>query len=268
VGAAGYRWLKYVPNGLLKTAQAAEWRLQAWMLGKPPTVVFRGIGFDARAPLAHTNTPPRTSGGGFSDYDDLADFDGRFDSRSTLGGARRSHDRAPPPPPPPQGKRGLFGRLRRASAAKTAAPAPERDPDVDPGGSLRSHAASTPSLGSPPPSPAPYAAGSAHQAALANALIAAAHAEAARGVHGDLLRILNHAGRPWGFASAAYPHALRVWLGARDDKVGAGGVRWMEKAVGPGRCAVELVPGADHALMYNSAVVVQALEHVREAWPL
>jgi hypothetical protein len=45
---AGYKWLKYVPTGILKTAQAAEWKVQAWMLGKPPTVAYRGIGYDAK----------------------------------------------------------------------------------------------------------------------------------------------------------------------------------------------------------------------------
>ncbi|KAI0348692.1 hypothetical protein BDW22DRAFT_1366655 [Trametopsis cervina] len=106
---SSYKWLKYVPNGILKTAQAAEWKVQAWMLGKPPTIAYQGIGFDVKA-----TSPPPTSydaslplsptfgrGDGHggddaetrsrsseSDYDDLRDFDGRFESRSTLG--RRS----------------------------------------------------------------------------------------------------------------------------------------------------------------------------------
>ena len=111
--SAGYKWLKYVPNGILKTAQAAEWKMQAWMLGKPPTIAYQGIGFDVKAacgpqssqsplllsPQSGASDAPfsptaddhegRSSGsGGFSDYDDLRDFDGRFESRSTLG--RRS----------------------------------------------------------------------------------------------------------------------------------------------------------------------------------
>lgn len=31
---SGYRWLRYVPEGVIKTAQAAEWKLQNWRLGK------------------------------------------------------------------------------------------------------------------------------------------------------------------------------------------------------------------------------------------
>ena len=139
----GYRWLKYVPNGILKTAQAAEWKVQAWMIGKPPKITYEGIGYNAKAPVSSatynidssghfvrarsrtnpfddepqrdetedfsshveikrtksrtsaksspyaTDRPstarPSVSGGStFSDYDDLADFTGRFDSRATF----------------------------------------------------------------------------------------------------------------------------------------------------------------------------------------
>ncbi|CDR98672.1 uncharacterized protein SPSC_02490 [Sporisorium scitamineum] len=30
---SGYRWLRYVPDGVIKTAQAAEWKIQSWKLG-------------------------------------------------------------------------------------------------------------------------------------------------------------------------------------------------------------------------------------------
>jgi pimeloyl-ACP methyl ester carboxylesterase len=105
----GYKWLKYVPNGILKTAQAAEWKVQAWMIGKPPTIAFEGIGYNAQTPARsspdHRTSSPRPNGNldgakpslpegrprpsigssNFSEYDDLGDFDGRFESRSTLG---------------------------------------------------------------------------------------------------------------------------------------------------------------------------------------
>lgn len=29
----GYKWLRYIPDGVIKTAQAAEWRMQGWRLG-------------------------------------------------------------------------------------------------------------------------------------------------------------------------------------------------------------------------------------------
>jgi pimeloyl-ACP methyl ester carboxylesterase len=384
---AGYKWLKYVPNGILKTAQAAEWKLQAWMIGKPPKVAFRGIGFDVNAPI--TSSPsmvssvsegaprPSIGSGGFSDYDDLQDFDGRFDSRSTLGRPSISSRTKSTPlvpgkagKPTPQGPppSGFFSRFRKSStSSKTqgssskdqqagsrlrglrsvgsfkgragssqsktpsiasistssipALPSCDLGPeafawlatqdgadsvtDLPPSESYanhslpRSHArqrsvshsvktASLPSLPStlspisapsaslPPSSPvspiSPFAASSAHQAALANALIAASHAEAARGVHPDLLQILNHSGRPWGFSYATYPHPVRVWYGDRDEKIAEGAVRWMERTMGPslgpgrGGCSVKVVRGADHALMYNSMVVIEALEQIRESW--
>ncbi|KAJ3990503.1 hypothetical protein F5890DRAFT_1398783 [Lentinula detonsa] len=99
--SAGYKWLKYVPNGILKTAQAAEWKLQTWMIGKPPTLAWEGIGYTAQqankpsttsspgSSSVYSETYPRPSlaSSSFSAYDDLRDFDGRFESRSTLGTA-------------------------------------------------------------------------------------------------------------------------------------------------------------------------------------
>ncbi|GAA5901759.1 alpha/beta fold hydrolase [Sporobolomyces salmoneus] len=35
--AGMYKYLKYVPSGVLKTAQTAEWKIQGWRLGKAPT---------------------------------------------------------------------------------------------------------------------------------------------------------------------------------------------------------------------------------------
>ncbi|KAF9650656.1 hypothetical protein BDM02DRAFT_3127487 [Thelephora ganbajun] len=116
---AGYKWLKYVPNGLLRTAQAAEWKVQAWMLGKPPTIAYEGIGFDpqqereqvndnGQIPIDPTSSTqrlpcqndisnqhlvsppadgrPSISSSVFSEYDDLRDFEGRFESQSTVRG--------------------------------------------------------------------------------------------------------------------------------------------------------------------------------------
>lgn len=99
---AGYKWLKYVPSGLIKTAQTAEWKMQGWKIGKPPTIPFEGIGFDRTAPVSSYNSIPE---GGLaspisdqhppsfnsSDYDDLADFNGRFGSSSTLATNSASH---------------------------------------------------------------------------------------------------------------------------------------------------------------------------------
>lgn len=355
------------------------------MLGKPPTIAYRGIGYNAKSamstppntsarrypdkdttptqslPVPRTGRRPSFTSSVFSDYDDLRDFEGRFDSRSTLGarstGSQRSrtlseskpqpsfarktskgfltrlkggsHHPQPPSPDKPSSLAGgrklkalrSMSSLRRSptiqsNKGSTFATPPQVPPpltfdvglDLDaskwssasagdcPGGpsippSERSnrrvagrrslsHSAtsrsSPPSLSSPPRTNVPLspttdekasiAATSAYQAALGNALIAAAHAESSRGTHGDLLQILNHDQQPWEFSYAAYPHTVRVWYGDRDEKIAENAVRWMERTMGPGRCRVKVVRGADHGLMYRSSVVVDVLERVRGVW--
>ncbi|KAG8219974.1 hypothetical protein J3R82DRAFT_979 [Butyriboletus roseoflavus] len=388
--SGGYKWLKYVPNGILKTAQAAEWKIQAWMLGKPPTVAYRGIGYTAPPspskpychqpdttadfdslsqpePLGNSSVYPSQSdprrrmsvaSSLFSDYDDLRDFDGRFGSQSTLG-ARSMNQQTRR-----KTSRGILGRLKQsksASQSQPPSPAAETAHQSTVGkklktlrsmGSLKGRAGANgskvdkPSLPSPRlpqpisvdvglglsdfdwsnqptspvartltpspknvpqpvkpvnsvrlvdtnidksmiKSPLPRQAGrrsisfsassaaapsvitttsSSYQAALGNALIAASHAEASKGTHSDLLQILNHDHRPWGFSYTDYPHKVRVWYGDRDEKIAENAVRWMERTMGEDRCDVKVVKGADHALMYRSSVVVEVLECVREFW--
>lgn len=113
---------------------------------------------------------------------------------------------------------------------------------------------------SPQPTPANF------QAALGNALIAASHAESAKGTHGDLLQILNHDRQPWGFSYAAYPHIVCVWYGDRDERIAENAVRWMQNTMGPDKCVVEVVKGADHSLMFRSGLVVDVLEKICDYW--
>ncbi|KIO02298.1 hypothetical protein M404DRAFT_148162 [Pisolithus tinctorius Marx 270] len=359
--SGGYRWLKYVPNGILRTAQAAEWKIQAWMLGKPPRITYRGIGYTAppspglrsRKPsppgTAESDSSWQTESLGkignvyqspdtrrrmsvassvFSDYDDLRDFDGRFSSQSTLEARSINQQRR-------KSSRGILGRLKSSkSTSQPPSPIPsEIIPQTGVGkklktlrsmGSLKSKSSAPsldlPSHATPAPIKATRSAGSAvekpmlpretgrrsisfgasnakvrlgpsslpssprnslfstpcsnivvttsnsYQAALGNALIAASHAEASRGTHSDLLQILNHDNRPWGFSYSDYPHKVQVWYGDRDEKIAENAVRWMERAMGEDRCRVRVVKGADHALMYKSSVVVDVLECVREFW--
>ncbi|KAH9835710.1 uncharacterized protein C8Q71DRAFT_709389 [Rhodofomes roseus] len=148
---AGYKWLKYVPNGILKTAQAAEWKLQAWMIGKPPTFQFEGIGFDASSPVASPVTSrsaatsprmasrsaststrkstshlemkseadprPSISSIAMSEYDDLRDFDGCFESQTSLerrstGSDQKGAEATPTKPIQRKASRGFLGRLK------------------------------------------------------------------------------------------------------------------------------------------------------------
>ena len=164
---AGYKWLKYVPNSFIKAAQNAEWKVQGWKLGKPPTIVYEGIGNDPKAstksnpasptPQKSDTTKPtrafsspssgtvnrldvpsgRASSTGrpsfqFSDYDDLADFNGRFGSTTTL--ARIAAESVPPVPPVPaifqnanakrKMSKGLFGILKGPSPSSSAGNTP------------------------------------------------------------------------------------------------------------------------------------------------
>lgn len=378
----GYRWLKYVPNGILKTAQAAEWKIQAWMIGKPPTIAYEGIGYTAPKKERNTESPspqakgcsslqraqsingetrsrPSNGSSSFSEYDDLRDFDGRFESRSTLGQEGRvpselGHD------PLHNGmfigkrktSRGFLNRLKGSNSGKTeekdkspssgskklkglrsmsslrskgslsrksepANTSPQIPPalrvevglgledlawvkPIDDTNSEVNHRRTTPSPSeashspylrsnghrsisftsskmpaSMPSSPSPsaittnYAPGNGpqnYQAALGNALLAASHAESSKGTHNDLLQILNHDNQPWGFSYAAYPHNVRVWYGDKDEKIAENAVRWMERTMGNDKCAVRVVKGADHGLMYRSSVVVEVLEWLLDAW--
>lgn len=97
---------------------------------------------------------------------------------------------------------------------------------------------------------------------LGNALIAASHAESAKGTHTDLVQILNHDRLPWGFSYSDYPHDVRVWYGDKDERIAESAVRWLERTMGPTRCHVNVVKGADHGLMYKSAVVIDVFEQV------
>ncbi|KIK71231.1 hypothetical protein GYMLUDRAFT_149162 [Collybiopsis luxurians FD-317 M1] len=355
--SGGYKWLKYIPNGILKTAQAAEWKLQTWMIGKPPTMAWEGIGYTARRAsskssvgassvypsLGEAHPRPSMASSAFSAYDDLRDFEGRFESISTLGTTHpiqpvrsRSESKielsrkssrgflgrlkSPQPPndePSPTSGKRLKG-LRSMSSLKSKSSKkqqqqPMTNPQLPPVNvglgfsdavsssthsdsssvreiqkfprssgrrSMSLTASQRPKMStqSLPPSPNPVDARSssstsdapspnnAYQAALGNALIAASHAESARGTHNDLLQILNHDNHPWGFSYEYYPHKVQVWYGDRDEKIAENAVRWMEKTMEEHMCSVRVVKGADHGLMYKSAVVVEVLEFLLEFW--
>ena len=378
MAASGYKWLKYVPTGLIKTAQAAEWKVQAWMLGKPPAITYTGIGYNLHAPvsaspandsadrpslatslnLRESRDAERPSLGSFSDYDDLADFQGNYASRSTIhineGGSTVT---TPPSVPPIPGRRTrsksnrLFGGLWKSGehpssalpasakgspklkplksmsslrgptgskasskiqrpltasrestfgtvdnewghlAASVSSPAssppsssaPSSPPEGARGhgrtrrsisltASITSQYSRTPSfkskghLSSPPTNATFESPTGPNNPALGTALLAASHAESSRGTHADLLQILNHNQKPWGFSYGDFPHTVRVWYGDKDEKIAEGAVRWMERTMRPGTCQVRIIRGAGHGLMYNSGVVVEALEFLKETW--
>ncbi|KAF8633983.1 hypothetical protein AX15_001160 [Amanita polypyramis BW_CC] len=348
---SGYKWLKYVPNGILKTAQAAEWKIQAWMIGKPPSITYQGIGYDAPQPPrlngrlnpvypsqidAHSISRPSLGSSSFSEYDDLRDFEGRFESRSTLGAGnqeskflttkpksskrfleRLKGSTAPPDEKPSAGKKlkGLrsMGSLKGKSSTatrKSTTPSPQiplppplqievdlnlddlnwtrsgssemnswKDSSSINTGPTRSSGRRSISFTSPmsvPSSPTPSAmtsnyaqsitSNSTSPMTLSNALFAASHAESAKGTHNDLLQILNHDNQPWGFSYSTYPHKVRLWYGDRDEKIAENAVRWMERTMGSDRCTIKVVRGADHALMFNTEVVLEVFDYILSTW--
>lgn len=438
IDAAGYKWLKYVPNSFIKAAQNAEWKMHGWKLGKPPTIVYEGIGNDpqasASAPVTITKsssntylpltaealkgvdyTPPsssqaqkaddtllgipksspggvpRTSLGGWSDYDDLADFEGRFGSQTTL-------PLAPPVPPLPDGvsnssstkkkvSNRLFGMLKSPGTPPSETPSPvlsgysssknsggknkglrtitslkhklsgQKNPspanpsmpkleanlesfgaglgidvefksDVDRtktgieawatgvvGSSISrptspvsadshtfprtkrsisltaSMAPTSQSLGPSTPNiarahsspmqrplsgesgtfsigsnyhapPKALATTNAPTSSVATALLRASHKEAQKGLANDLLSILERDAKPWGFSYADVRQKVKVWYGDKDEKIGEGGIRWMERVMQD--CEVTICKGRDHSLMTCAPVVVEALESLQE----
>ncbi|EUC63801.1 alpha/beta-hydrolase [Rhizoctonia solani AG-3 Rhs1AP] len=337
----GYKWLKYVPNGLIKTAQAAEWRLQGWMLGKPPTIQYEGIGFDASAPMS----PGRMSFSSFSEYDEVDDFDaaeggGRefetirgkesdrgkeLDRRefATIRGKAPELEDDPEEPespttplPPPPKLKGLRSMSSLKSRSAKSEPGKHTAPTVglglglgidDPDARTQAWASEfgegdrrefgqgdrrefgqgdrprqrrslslnarplrptldarspttpvPPSPRSPNPNPNPKT------VTLASALLQASHAESLKGGTADLLSILERDSKPWGFSYADVRQPVRVWYGDRDDKIGVGSVRWMERVMKS--CEVRIVKGAGHSLMTHAEVVVEVLESIAKEW--
>lgn len=291
----------------------------------------------------------------FSDYDDLRDFEGRFESQSTVGGLPRrplEKPRVTSDKTKRKGSKTFFEKLKGGNPHPTS-PAPEKNAPSAPRrlkalrsmGSLRGKGTNPPRRPDtvpkpPPPSPqlpqidtrleldmenwksrtpspakrgmdsspepppsafkrvggvrsislgttnsrSPYSyyppsppipslpttptdethCGASYDASLANALIAASHAESAKGAHNDLLLILNHDRVPWGFSYQEYPHNVAVWYGDKDERIAESTVRWLEQTMGPERCKVKVVKGADHGLMYNTTVVLDVFDMVHE----
>ncbi|WRT67276.1 uncharacterized protein IL334_004243 [Kwoniella shivajii] len=57
----GYKWLKYVPNKVIKSATAAEWKLQSYLIGKPPPLNHKPISYDATLPVSNYSRPLATA---------------------------------------------------------------------------------------------------------------------------------------------------------------------------------------------------------------
>ena len=100
---------------------------------------------------------------------------------------------------------------------------------------------------------------------LASALLSASHAEALKGGSADLMAILERGdSRPWGFSYTDVRRPVKVWYGDRDDRIGIGSVRWMERTMKD--CKLKILKGEGHSLLTNADVVVEVLESVAREW--
>ena len=124
------------------------------MIGKPPTIAYQGIGYNAPllakgTAVRETPSPPQQPSNGnlnvvypsngdsrrpsigsssFSEYDDLGDFEGRFESRSTLGMPYPSSQRGVADTKVSVNKRKASrGILERLKGSPNSPPQPQQD---------------------------------------------------------------------------------------------------------------------------------------------
>jgi pimeloyl-ACP methyl ester carboxylesterase len=290
---SGYKWLKYVPDGVIKTAQAADWRMQAWKLGlgKSPLVLHSDD--SNRSGSLEDGTAARDT---CSPSPSLKSVDGALlpptptvrslkKSKSSLLNTRQSStfesgdwtlvsesdsasfygpdisgnsDRSVSPAPPTSA-------AARSNGAEPRRPSSSRNP-TDSGlkplsftPPQRPHFQRSPSAPwttSLEESPVP----SYSVSGLTTALMRASHAENLRGgATNDLLVILGRSSqKPWGFSYTDVMHNVIVWQGDKDERVSLSSILWMEREMKS--CCVNLVKNASHGLMTNIEVVIEALE--------
>jgi len=89
----------------------------------------------------------------------------------------------------------------------------------------------------------------------------ASHAEALKGGTADQLSILDCGDSPWwGFSYTDVKHPVKVWYGARDDRIGIGSIRCMERAMKDR--TIKIIKGEGHRLFVNADVVIDVLESI------
>lgn len=270
--ANAYKWLKFVPSSLIKTAQAAEWKMQGWRLGKNPKVQAKGVGFDPRAPLSSESaaTSPifstfhaditqqedeeacrhptyRTSPSVISSERDIS-FEDAADT-TFLSTPTQSRSRKTSADTPaghcfePRADSVPTRLVRKTSTTLKATPIR--------GASIRSQTnipKNTVKLD------------------LGTALMRASHAESLKGGTSDLLAILQKTGKVLELSYSDISHPVRVWHGLKDDKISLQSVLSLETLIP--HCKVNVIPGADHSLMTNVVVFVQVLQAIAGEWEI
>lgn len=274
-----YKLLKLIPNTLLTTAQAAEWKVQAWKLGRPLASPNESESFTARGPVssAQYSSPPSPIE---TLLDDLPDTGTRTVSNAA---SRTSRRRKASIPSFFTAKRSMTDVIPRPSTAgPLARPDLTRSPTSADGGERsmtpnsrrsmstsngRSSLASPDSPGSARDTASELSGKTAsprlHSATdLATALLKASYSESLAGGTQDLLAILERTNKPYGFAYSDVQHPVKVWHGDKDDRVSFASVQAFQQSLP--HCTLKLVAGAAHGLMTNTGVMYEVLDSIRE----
>jgi hypothetical protein len=282
----GYKWLKWVPNGVIKSAIAADWHLQTYLLGKPPVAMDNTPTKRSESPRLDGGATPTSASKLVRRASQV--FGTRFESPSKPDTLSSSTSSLAPGSATQMGRSPRMRNLKivgalRSQSDNSLSPIPihtalntpstssasmhlltpnhpEADEPLDfgpgEGFSLTAQTLSTlpahPSLSKPPLGPS-----------LTHALTQSSHAESEPGTTSDLLRIvLNRPNRPWGYSYADLTGkvAMEVWWGEEDDKVGERGMRWLE-SVG---ARLRVVKGEGHNLMTCSEVLLEVFASLRK----
>ncbi|KAK4055746.1 hypothetical protein OIV83_000293 [Microbotryomycetes sp. JL201] len=245
--AGAYKLLKFVPTGVIKTAQAAEWKMQSWRLGKPPTIQHAAVGYNAKTGQLISGSGSLVSSSSKSVYD-------ASDSMSTMTGVV--------PRTPPQ-----YGAARFVNGTEsfsiTPSPSSRRNSVASrmlSGAFLATPPSSTSILGSASPSVS--------GTDLANGLLRASHAESLRGSTADLMVILERTSKSSSGPAVRYENMskrVKIWYGDKDERISINSIRTLEANL-HGRCEVRVVDGADHNLMTNGQVMLEVLESLAREW--
>jgi len=288
---------------VIKSAFAAEWKLQSYRLGKPPPLNHRPISHIAEP----NNTPERlashrlhseqTKGKPVSATDSLysartpslarrtsqvmgVKSGGHIGSAMTLAtqqapslSPREVRSVAPSQSHSGQSipSRPSFGSSAQTPSASSGLSSIRlKSPDVTDQGEAEiadlhgEHFVADVSVALPTSSLMSLVEKPPTDAALLHALDQASHAECEPGTTDDLLTIiLNRPARPWGFSYADLCHPATIWWGSEDERISEKSVRWMERVI-PGGAELKIVPGADHNLMRSVPVMCEILQSIRD----
>lgn len=263
-----YRWLRFIPSSVLKTAQAAEWKMQSWKLGKPLSLTSNGIGFDPEAPVSHEDatSPVFASALSSQQLEHCSDNDDDHGFLQPPLSRTVSPDASTPPAkdanavPLRKLSKGFLNSVRFAQPSNDSSSIARRTQAVRRSSSFsaastmrRSEASSGVGVRSAEPN-----------IKLGTALLRASHAESLKGGTSDLITILGRTSKSAGFSYSEVERPVKVWHGLKDEKISLNTVLELERTMQD--CQVTVIPEADHSLMTNVPVFRKVLDSIAGEW--